>query len=290
LVMVVKRIIILTLLLGLLAFGCLGSETSVDGNSGISASPMMKAMTESADYGGTGGAAQTQYVTKEGSITIKVGTGELQAKFDAMKAQLKSDGAELSDIRYTEYGNRKQYTIAVRVAPGRFDSMMETLRNVGEVKDMSVNLEDVTRQYVDLDTRIRNREVELSRLYELYNKSSEVKDLLDVEREITRVETDLEILKGDKQYLVSKVERSTINVTVYEDKPATTQLTLSLEGLGALFFTAMSAAITLVVVVVGFLLPVAIVVGLLWVAYKALTGKKKAGPRQPEHTRIPPPE
>ena len=162
------------------------------------------------------------------------------------------------------------------------------LQQLGEVKDLSVQLEDVTQQYMDLDTRIKNREIELERLYELYDKSTKVSDLLDVEREITRVETDLEILKQQKQYLVSKVERSTIRITVYEDKPATQQLTLSLEGLGAMFFAAMAAAVTLVVLAIGFLVPFAMVLGILWLAYKFVRRGKKTKSRQSEHGRIPP--
>ena len=40
------------------------------------------------------------------------------------------------------------------------------------------------------------------------------------------METDLELLQQQKQDLVSRVELSTIVITVYEDKPATTQLSL----------------------------------------------------------------
>jgi hypothetical protein len=293
-VMLLKRLMVLMLILGILAFGCLGTQTS-EGNTGStypSSSDTVTKALPSAEAPLTGSsAAAGQYVSKEGSISIKVKEGELQAKFEDMKTQLKNGGAELGDIRYNEYGNRKQYTATVRIAPGRFEDMMAALQGIGEVKDMSVNLEDVTRQYVDLDTRINSSEVELSRLYALYNKSTKVSDLLDIEREITRVETDLELLKGEKQSLISKVERSTINITVYEDKPATSQLTLSLDGVSSLFFTAIGAAITLVVVAVGFLLPIAIVAAVLWFAYKAVRGKGKgARPRQPEHDRIPPPQ
>jgi hypothetical protein len=164
------------------------------------------------------------------------------------------------------------------------------LQQAGEVKDLSVQLEDVTKQYVDLDTKITNREVELQRLHTLYNRSDNISDLLQVEREITRVETELELLKQEKQSLVSRVEKSTISITIYEDKPATQQLTLPLEGLGALFFTAVAAAITLIVVAIGFLLPVAIVIGLIWFAYTKLAGGKKGRPKDPEHKKIPLPE
>ncbi len=272
-------------------FGCLGANEN-----GVAPS-----------YGGTGVSKEAlapssapayyadsyeegQYVTKEGSITIKVPEGTLQSKFDAMKGELEGEGAQTSNIVYSEYSTRKQYTLTVKVAPSKFDAISEMLKSVGEVKDMSVHLEDVTKQYTDLETRISNKEVELGRLYSLYNMSDNVSDLLQVEREVTRVETELELLKGEKQYLESRIERSTIAITLYEEKPASTQLTLPLESLGQWFFTAVAAAISLIVVGAGFLLPIALVAGILWFAYKRLFGaKKKGGPKGPEHSKIPPP-
>lgn len=280
-----RNFAILVFLAALLTFGCLGQEGS---SSSTGVDKALTAAPSAPSYEGAGQTSESQYVTKDGSITLKVPEGTLESKFVEMKDKLGGQGAEMSDITYNEYSDRKQYTLTVKVAPGKFESVNSMLQGLGEVKDMSVQLEDVTQQYTDLDTRIKNREIELERLYDLYNQSNKVSDLLEVEREITRVETDLEILKQQKQYLVSKVERSTIRITIYEDKPATQQLTLSLEGLGAMFFAAMAAAVTLVVLALGFLLPFAIVLGILWLIYKAVRREKKTKPRQPEHARIPP--
>jgi hypothetical protein len=288
-VICLKRFMVLVLLAGLLAFGCLGTQSGSSGSdSGVASAPS-KALDISSTRSTPTSVTENQYVTKEGFISIKVNEGELQGKFNDTQDQMKAQGASLSDIRYSETNDRKQYTLTVKVAPGKFEPMMAMLQGIGNVKDMSVNLEDVTQQYVDLDTRIKNNEVELARLYELYNQSGRIEDLLSVEREISRVETDLEILKGQKQYLSSRIDKSTINVSIYEDKPATQQL-VPLESIGALFFGAMAAAISLLVLGVGFLLPIAIVVGVIWFAYKAIKGKGGSRPRQPEHSRIPPPQ
>ena len=288
-----KRLGILFVLAALFAFGCTGLSSEFgEGSSGAE----LKSAPSSFPTAPPTYEADGSYVTKESYVTIKVPEDTLQTKFENLQDTLKSNGAQISDIRYNEYGNRKEYTITVKVPPTKFDTINTLLKEVGELKDLSVNLEEVTQQYVDLDTRIKNREVELNRLYELYNQSEKVEDLLSVEREITRVETDLELLKQQKQYLVSRIEQSTITITLYEDKPATQQLTLSLEGLGALFFGAVALAITLLVGASGFLLPLIIVILVLWFIYKKLQGSGGGGggdkvkPRKPEHGQIPPPQ
>jgi cell division septum initiation protein DivIVA len=142
---------------------------------------------------------------------------------------------------------------------------------------------------VELDVRVKSREVELTRLYQLYNKSEVIEDLLSVEKEITRVTSELEILKQQQQRLISKVEHATISISIYEEKPSTEQLTNPLEDLGELFFGALAAAITILVALVGFLLPLAVVGAVLWFGYKKLKGKKPKA-RQSQHDQIPPPQ
>lgn len=273
------RYAIFAIFAALIFFGCLGAETGVrQGMEGASLAQMAPAY----DSG-------SQVITKESSMTIKVQEGTLQTKFDEMRQMLSSNGAEVSNIQYYELSDRKEYRLTVKVSPTRFDSINEQLKAVGEVKDISVSLEDVTQQYTDLDTRIKNREVELERLYALYNQTSNISDLLDVEREITRVETELELLKQQKQYLISRIERSSISIVIYEDKPATSQLSISLEGLGTLFFSALAAAITVIVAVAGFVLPIAVVIAVIWLLYRKLKGGKeeRPKPRKQEFSQIP---
>ncbi len=269
------RLIMAVLAVSMLALGCTGimeGGASSSGGYGAVREAMAPAPYEYAEdgYGESG-----QYVAKAGSITLKVPEGTLEDRFEDMKEDLRAEGASASDIRYGEYGNRKQYTMTVKVAPSKFEAISDMLKEAGEVKDISVSLEDVSQQYTDLATRISNKEAEVARLREMYNMSGKISDLLAVERELTRVETELELLKGQKQNLESRVQRSTIAITMYEEKPATTQLTNPLENLGGLFFGALGAAITLLVVAAGFLLPIALVLALIYLGARRLLKKKQ---------------
>ncbi|MBD3210476.1 DUF4349 domain-containing protein [Candidatus Micrarchaeota archaeon] len=272
----------LIMLLMLLGLGCVGQ-------------PELAAEPRTADYGekALAGyyASENEYITKESYISIKVTDGSLESRYGEMTDLLESEGADISNVDFKEYDFRKQYTVTAKVEPKKFDDINEDLKQLGEVKDMSVELEDVTAQYQELEVRIDSRELELERLYELYNLSEDVEDLLEVEREISRVETELELLKQQEQRLISRVERSTIRIMLYEDKPSAEQLIVPLEGLGGIFFGALAAAITILVALAGFLLPLGIAGGLLWFSYQKMKGKgKKLKRRRSEHDRIPPPQ
>jgi hypothetical protein len=85
-----------------------------------------------------------EYITKESYVKIKVQQGALESKYDEMADLLEDEGAKLSNIQYNEYSDRKQYTVTAKVDPRKFDSINEKLQQIGEVKDLSVSLEDVS--------------------------------------------------------------------------------------------------------------------------------------------------
>lgn len=155
--------------------------------------------------------------TKEGTVTIEVKTGELEGKLKQTQLLLKSQGALVTAIVYEDYTYQKRYLLTTGIEPARFDQVLDELKSVGEVKGTNVNIEDVTRQHADLTIRLNNKQVELERLYQLYNRSESVEDLLQVESEIARVTTELEQLKSDKEYLDGRIARSTLTVELYEN-------------------------------------------------------------------------
>ena len=277
--------IALVLVFGLISFGCLGIGESNGSTQSVSPAypaPSLGAPAKSASAGSaefitsdyySGSVPSDQILTKSSTATLKVPEGSLEAKYTAVRTMLTSEGGQISDVQYSEYSDRKQYTITAKVPPGRFDGVISQLKDFGEVKDLSVSIEDVTKQYTDLNTRIANKEIELERLRILYNSTGNISDLLGVERELTRVESELDLLKGEKQYLESLISRSSISIAVYEEKPATTSLGLSLESLAQSFFGAMSGAVIVLALGAGFLLPFVLVIVVLWFIWKMV--KKK---------------
>lgn len=225
---------------------------------------------------------------KQASIRIRVPTNTLNDKANMAKDKIKGMGVTIDDISYYEYSDSKQYTLVLRTSPNNFDEVTNYLGSLGEVKEISTNNNDVTKQYYDLEARISNKEKELQKLNDLYEKTSNISDLLAIEQQVSRVQTDLEILKQSKTILSDQINRSTISATIYEDRPESAQFGASMEKLGSLFVTAFSFAIIVIVAVVAFLIPIAIVAGALWKAYRIVRPVSKGGPKKAGYKEIPP--
>lgn len=116
---------------------------------------------------------------------------------------------------------KRAYTV-LKVDPKDFGSAIMALKALGKVEMERITAEDITEEYIDLDARLKNTEVVRDRLLSiLQDKAKQVKDILEVERELGRVNETIEQLKGRIKYLDRQVDLSTITVNYYEPKAIT---------------------------------------------------------------------
>ncbi|HLN60365.1 MAG TPA: DUF4349 domain-containing protein [Symbiobacteriaceae bacterium] len=106
--------------------------------------------------------------------------------------------------------------MTVRIPANQYGAIKDFVRGLGEVTQQREWTEDVTDQYVDLDERIRSKEVHLQQLQKLYAQGGTIKDMMEVEAEIDRVQADLESMKGRMRVLSNRIDLSTFTINLYE--------------------------------------------------------------------------
>ncbi len=133
-----KNYSILFLVLGLLLFGCISDENlqtgytngyddySGDYEEALAPSAMGSLMKESTYLEDR----SDQYLIKEGSISLKVGEGQLEDSLSALFSILEERNAEISEIGFNDYYDEKVYSLVVRVSPEDFESLFEDIKSV----------------------------------------------------------------------------------------------------------------------------------------------------------------
>lgn len=101
--------------------------------------------------------------------------------------------------------------ITIRVPRAKFEQALAAVDGIGDVLSRNVQAEDVTDEYVDLEIRIKNARAMQARLQQLLQRA-EVKDALEIEKELHRVTEELERLEGKLKLLRDRVAYSTITV------------------------------------------------------------------------------
>jgi hypothetical protein len=108
-------------------------------------------------------------------------------------------------------------TLTLRVPPERLDTLVLTLRGIGDLKSQKISAEDVTKHYTDLDSQLRAARAMEERLLGIIKSGNgQIKDLLAAEKELGVWREKIEAIEGEKRYLDNQVSLSTLVVSLYE--------------------------------------------------------------------------
>jgi hypothetical protein len=110
---------------------------------------------------------------------------------------------------------QQQASITVRVPQAQFFTTLERLEELGEVQSRNVGSDDVSEQFIDLEARLKSALREEESLLSLLGKAQQVGEILTIERELSRVRSEIERLQGQLNFLERRVELATISVSLF---------------------------------------------------------------------------
>jgi hypothetical protein len=104
----------------------------------------------------------------------------------------------------------------VLVVPSpEFEAALDELRGLGEeVTTDTVRGEDVTEEFVDLESRERNLLAAEASLLELYDRAQSVNAALAIERELANIRGQIEQVQGRIQYLEDRTASSRVSLAI----------------------------------------------------------------------------
>ncbi|MBI2850060.1 MAG: DUF4349 domain-containing protein [Chloroflexi bacterium] len=110
-------------------------------------------------------------------------------------------------------------SISIRIAAERFDDAIRALRTLAvDVTNETTNSRDVTEEFVDLSAQLKNLEATEAQLLKILEKAETVEDTLNVQRELSRVRSDIERTKGRLQFLERTSSTSLIDISLQQSK------------------------------------------------------------------------
>jgi len=123
--------------------------------------------------------------------------------------------------------NQLYRNMAIRVPTENFQSFIDAVsEGVPYFDHKDISRKDVSEEFVDLEARLKaKRELE-NRYLQLLKQAKNVKEMLEIERELSNIREEIEAKQGRLNYLQNKVALSTINIEFYK-QTAETGVTLS---------------------------------------------------------------
>ncbi|EKB47397.1 DUF4349 domain-containing protein [Cecembia lonarensis] len=144
--------------------------------------------------------------------------------------QLENDNQKIRNIlpRFNAYVDSENfsnndysssYQLSIKVPVAQFEALMDTLSSVGKrTTNKSSNAEDVTRRYRDLNATIESKKALENRYRELLSKATQIKDMLEIERNLNDLRNEIEGYERSFRTLQGDINYSTINLYFFQLK------------------------------------------------------------------------
>ncbi len=165
--------------------------------------------------------AGQRLVIKSATVAIQVeGVAAAEAQIRARAEQL---GGYVVSVQTNGSDEYMSSLVTFRVPAERFEEAMSGVEGLArKVLSRSVGGEDVTEEFVDLGSRLRNLEATRDRLLDLLAKATRVEDALQVNQALTDVQGQIEQIQGRMKYLTQSAAFSTITADLQPVPPPPT--------------------------------------------------------------------
>lgn len=173
----------------------------------------------------TDSAAVERLVIRTANLSLVVKDPAISAEAIAAMAEAMGGFVVSTNLYQTSYGDpavlSTQGSITIRVPAERFQEALRRLKeDAEEVRVENVSGQDVTQQYTDLQSRLRNLEAAEAQLREIMASATKTEDVLRIFEELRRVREEIEVIKGQIQYFDESAQLSAITVELIPDAAA----------------------------------------------------------------------
>jgi hypothetical protein len=172
---------------------------------------------------GRGEAAQVErLVIRNATLSIVVADPGESMSAVARMAEEMGGYVVTSNLYKTYKENGAEYpeaTISVRVPAEQLNDAMDRIKGMVADPDTDILVDnvtgqDITREYTDLKSRLRNLEETERQLREIMASATKTEDVLAVHNQLTQIREQIEVLQGQIQYYEESAALSSISVTL----------------------------------------------------------------------------
>jgi hypothetical protein len=162
---------------------------------------------------GNGQIPSTRLVIRNAELSMYV--EDVRAAEAAVRAKATALGGFVVSAETSGDASYLTARVVIRVPAAAFDDALNGVQGLAErVLSRTVSGQDVTEEYVDLESRLRTLEATSARLMDLLARAETVEEALSVNMALTDVQGQVEQVKGRMQYLEQSAAMSTIAVSM----------------------------------------------------------------------------
>jgi hypothetical protein len=236
------------------------------------------------------GAAAGRSIVYTGSITLRV--PDVDRAATAVEGLAAEAGGFVGGDDRNIDSQRSTATVVLRIPAGKFGGILDEISKSlpgGREQSRKVSTEDVTETVIDLDSRIQSQQASVDRVRALLARAQSLTDITSIESQLAQREAALESMQAQKRSLDDLTTLSTVTVNLLGPEAAVSTPPKHETGFwGGLKggWHAFTGTLRVVLVILGAVLPFAVVVGVPTLLVLWLRRRRRLG--RPPQPAVPP--
>lgn len=154
-------------------------------------------------------------IVKEGDLRFETESTKETRTF--VLQIVKESGGYIAKENVYDHKDKVEHQVVIRVPADKFDGLVEKISSFAlKIDSKNINALDVTEEFIDVQARLKTKKDLEARYKEILNRANRVDEILNIEREIGKLRSEVESLEGRLNYLKNRVSMSSLSVTYYE--------------------------------------------------------------------------
>ena len=154
-------------------------------------------------------------IIKQGEIRFE--TADVNVTRQFILRTLQELNGYISKENAYDYSNRLEHRLIIRIPADKFDMLLKNISDsVDKLDGKNVDVLDVTEEYIDVEARLKTKKELQAKFVELLKQATRVDEILNIQKEIGNLQTEIETVEGRMRYLKDRIAFSTLTVVYYQ--------------------------------------------------------------------------
>ncbi len=156
------------------------------------------------------------------TVNMDVETREFDSLTASIQNQVRILGGYIESMNtyngssYYGYSSRRNAEMTIRIPAENLDDFLNTISGISNVVRRSDNVEDITLNYVDLQSHKEALQTEHTRLLELLERAETIEDIITIESRLSDIRYQMESMESQLRTYDNKVDYSTVYLNIDE--------------------------------------------------------------------------
>lgn len=152
------------------------------------------------------------------NVSLGLETQDFDKVVDSIEAEITALGGYAENISMSDLlsSTDRYCNIIARIPEAKLDSFVNKVSKTGNVMSKNISAEDVTVNYVDMQSHVKVLKVEQKRLIELIEKAVDLDSIILLENRLTEIRYELESYESQLRTYDNLIEYSTVNISIQE--------------------------------------------------------------------------